>query len=135
VHAVVAIGPTAIPGTAPALEDAQTSALWLVRRPLPGSPLSRDKSPLGSRQAPPIQIIRDLRRPAHIAADDDVPHSPARSAGTAGFHTDAQNPRNSTPVLVKFIAAYRDDYKVEPICAVLTESGYPIAPSTARRRI
>jgi len=31
---------------------------------------------------------------------------------------------------VKFIAAYRDDYGVEPICAVLTESGCPIAPST-----
>jgi putative transposase len=31
---------------------------------------------------------------------------------------------------VKFIAAYRDDYGVEPICAVRTESGCPIAPST-----
>ena len=31
---------------------------------------------------------------------------------------------------MKFVAAYRDDYGVEPICAVLTESGCPIAPST-----
>ncbi len=33
-------------------------------------------------------------------------------------------------MIVGFIDAYRDRFGVEPICAVLTEHGMPIAPST-----
>jgi hypothetical protein len=43
------------------------------------------------------------------------------------------SPRRSstaTPVIVAYIDAYRDRFGVEPICAVLSEHGGTIAPST-----
>ena len=53
---MLAVGPTAIPGMAAAVEDSRTERVKASGRRLPSLAVNPDKSSLGSRQAPTIQI-------------------------------------------------------------------------------
>jgi hypothetical protein len=64
------VGPTAIPVRAAAVEEARTDACYgSFGDGCPVSPVSPDKSSLGSRRS---RFIHDLSCTAHIAVDDEA---------------------------------------------------------------